>query len=172
MKTFQQFLSLFEVAEAYLYHTTKLSNMHDILKSDVLYTSQQSNGSKAVSLSRDSRYIRPYLEYQNYVRIILDKNKLNQYYKIIPYSECEVGKDGQCEEHINTKIKHLSKFIIKIDLFLTKEITDVDADGYNQLIDSGYIQGRKLTVNDFDDDGNLKNEIVSKPSHSLDKHFS
>jgi len=99
-------MTLYELLESrvsVVYHTTKLRHAMNILKSDTLMATSQSNGNRAVSVSRDKRHVRMYLETQNYVRLKLDRQLLSTKYKIEPYSENENSKDGQFEDG-----KHLS----------------------------------------------------------------
>ncbi len=118
---------------AYLYHTTKLRYAQPILERDALYATSQSNGSRAVSLTRDGRHVRHYLDQQNYVRLTLDRNKLSAKLSIRPYSEGEVGKDGQAEEHISTDIHPLSEYLVAIKIVQNTPIQDNELDSWNYL---------------------------------------
>lgn len=120
-------------ASTVLYHTTKLRYAQPILKSNTLLATSQSNGSRAVSLTRSKTYVRVYLERVNYVRFGLDKQLLGNTYKISPYSENENSKDGQFEEHVLGNIHPLSKYLLSVDVVLNEQIQENELDSYESL---------------------------------------
>lgn len=105
-----------------LYHYTKLSGLKSILATDTLKATQiEGDKYLGVSLTRDPRL--SFHEEGGPVRIILDGNKLNQRYKIKPFSfyggrSNEVDSDNQTysEEVLLGDIKNLGRYILGVNL--------------------------------------------------------
>lgn len=125
MITFKQFLE--EYARAPLYHGTSYKNLGNILKDNALKAYRTHGGvtEKAISLTRSMRTAANWMSRE--VVLELDRNKIQQKYKIIPieveyfwakrnaYDDEYIPKSsGLFEEYLTTDLQPILKYLICI----------------------------------------------------------
>jgi hypothetical protein len=82
--------------------------------------------------------VRIYRENGNYARLVLDRQKLEHRFKVIPYSENEHGKDEQFEEHVDRNIDNLHKYLIDIQIIAKFPFKESELDSVEYLRKLGY----------------------------------
>jgi hypothetical protein len=98
----------YNVNKTYLYHTTSINNLYDILNSNILKKSDTFNN---ISFSRNKNY---WYKTKRGVRLVLDRELLTQNYKIYPFDYYN-DKNYKDEDFIyDTQKKYLPKSALGI----------------------------------------------------------
>ncbi len=121
----------------YLYHGTTIPRLFKILRGNALRPANLRGGHKnGVSTSRSYKVAQDTFshddpEFPQYgVVLILDKAKLVQKYKIVPYDD--IGDDSEEEEQIIGTVRPLSAYLVSINIPNIEEM--IQDDGFKEYL--------------------------------------